>query len=90
MTAGAGLLALWLVVRFPAIVPTHSHTLTAHVVGAGLVPFAVAPGIRMVGVPLGPFAALFGVALPGCVYLCLVAAFVILYTKQALGGAIGR
>lgn len=90
MAIGAALLALWFVSRFPGLVPKRPRTMTASIVVAGLVPVAVAPAIHIVGVPFGPMAAIFGVALPACTYLFLVVAFVILFVKDALDGVLGR
>jgi hypothetical protein len=84
LMVASALLAAWIVVRFPAVNPIHPHTITIALVGAAFVAVLIPHAIGVVGVPLGALAAIFLVALPGCTYLFLVAAWVMLFVKRAI------
>lgn len=84
LTVGSALLAAWIVVRFPTLIPSRPHSITFALICAGLVATLAPDAIGFIGVPLGALAAIFLVALPGCTYLFLVGAWVMLFVKHAL------
>ena len=84
LAIASALLALWIVVRFPGLNPESGRAVTLALVGAAIVFVAVPPAIGLVGVPLGGFAAAFLVALPGCTYLFLAIAWLMLYLGRAI------
>ena len=84
LTTGSALLAAWLVVRFPRLNPAEAPAITVALLGAVVVALGVPRFIPVVGQPFGALAAIFLVALPGCTYLFLAAAWVMLYVKRAI------
>jgi hypothetical protein len=84
LAVASALLALWIVVRFPRLNPESGRAVTVGLVAAALVFVAVPPAIGFVGVPLGGLAAIFLVALPGCTYLFVAVAWLMLYLGRAI------
>lgn len=84
LTTASALLAAWIVVRFPRLNPAGGLAISLAIVGAALVAVVGPSAIDLVGVPLGALAAILLVALPGCTYMFLVGAWVMLFVKQAI------
>jgi len=84
LAVASALLALWIVVRFAGLNPESGRAVALGLVGAAVVLVAVPPAIGLVGVPLGGLAAIFLVALPGCTYLFLAVAWLMLYLGRAI------
>ena len=84
LTTASALLAAWIVVRFPRLNPMEPQTITVALAGAVAVALVIPRAIPLVGMPLGALGAIFLVALPGCVYLFLTAAWVMLFVKRAI------
>jgi hypothetical protein len=72
LVLGAGLLALWLAMRFPEQGPSRMSTSFAHVAVAMLVSMLIAPAMTFVA-GAGIFLAVFAVALPAFTYMFLAA-----------------
>ena len=82
LTVGAGLLALWIHVRFPALAPERLPRTLAHAVVAFALLLAL-PGVG--SSPAAVFAALFGLVLPALVYALLCSLWVLRHFQTALG-----
>ena len=82
LVTGAGLLALWLDLRLPAVAPAGLKTLALH----GVLAFA---GLKLIpggeSVPGGIYLLLFGIVLPALTYVFLVAIWFIRHAQAALG-----
>lgn len=84
LTAASAVLAAWIVARFPRMTRVGARQITISIVGAAFLPIVADRLIPLVGVPFGGVAALFLVVLPGSIYLFLVAAWIMLFVKQAI------
>jgi hypothetical protein len=84
LTTASALLAAWIVVRFPRANPAGPRAMSLAILVAALVAVAAPAAIDLVGVPFGALAAIFLVALPGCTYMFLVGAWVMLFVRQAI------
>jgi hypothetical protein len=84
LTAASALLAAWVVVRFPRVNPSGPRAISLAIVVAAVVAVAAPAAVDLVGVPFGAMAAIFFVALPGCTYMFLVGAWLMLFVRQAI------
>jgi hypothetical protein len=84
--AAAATLALWTAVRFPQLAPGSLRATLAVLAGALLALQLLPAGVgAVVGLPAGPYLALFGAVLP-----CLVAAFLaVAWLMRLLAGFLG-
>jgi hypothetical protein len=86
---GSGVIALWLTVRFPKLMPWSMARLVVHLVVAFVCVYAVKPGIAMVvgtGVPAAHIVGVFAIAFPALVYNFLVCAWMIKLAQASAGG----
>ncbi len=81
LAAGAGLLAMWLHVRFPSLAPERLGRTILHVLSA----FALLHMTAMVGDSSTIVAALFLFVLPALVYALLCTIWMIQHAQTALG-----
>ena len=81
LAAGAGLLALWLHVRFPSLAPERLGRTILHAAAA----FALLRLTLMFGESTAVFTALFVFVLPSLVYLLLCTIWVLQQAQTALG-----
>ena len=82
---GSAVIALWVHVRFPKLAPEEYRYVVLHLMGAHVVARSVVPtGMSLVA--SRPLVAVFGVALPGLVYLFLSWIWLIRLAQQSLGG----
>lgn len=84
LAAASALLAMWVALRFPSVAPARMGALAGWLVAAGLLPLLVSPMFDLVGGLAGAFAAVFIVALPGCTFLFLVGAWVMLFARKLI------
>lgn len=84
LTAAAAVLALWLLARFPRLVP-HSRRGVSIGIGAAIACFvATPPAIMAVGGLLGAAAAVFLVVLPAEIMIFLACGWLMLYVARAI------
>jgi hypothetical protein len=84
LTAGAAVLASWIVVRFPRLTPQRGQAVTVWLF-ATIGVFIGAPfAVTGVGLALGAYAAVFLVALPAGICIFLTCAWVMLYVMRAI------
>jgi hypothetical protein len=86
---GAGVIALWVNVRFPNLMPWSLPRLLVHLVLAFLLVKAVSPGMAFVsgsGVPAASLASVFAVAFPVLVYEFVVGTWLIRLAQATAGG----
>ena len=81
LAAGAGLLALWLHVRFPSLAPERLGRAILHAATA----FALLKTTSMVGESTATFTLLFVFVLPALVYALLCTIWVLQQAQTALG-----
>ena len=89
IAVGSALVALWLDVRFPKLMPWSLRRLLVHLVVAILVVYAVGPAMAFVaatGIPAAGLASVFGVAFPVLVYEFLVGAWMIKLAQSSGAG----
>jgi hypothetical protein len=84
LALASALLAMWVALRFPTLAPTSVRALAGWLAAAGLLPLLVSPMIGFVGALAGAFAAVFLVALPGCTFLFLVGAWLMLFARKLI------
>jgi hypothetical protein len=84
LAASSAALAMWVALRFPSVAPARMSALAGWLVAAGLLPLFVSPMFDLVGNHAGAFAAVFLVALPGCTFLFLVGAWVMLFVHRLI------
>jgi hypothetical protein len=86
---GSAVVALWITVRFPKLMPWKMAVLLVHLVLAFLCVYAVAPGMAVVaatGVPSPRITSVFAVAFPVLVYNCLVGTWLIRLAQASGAG----
>ena len=86
---GSAVVALWLSVRFPKLMPWKMATLLVHLVLAFLCVYAVGPGMAVVSassVPSPRLASVFAVAFPVLVYNFLVGTWLIRLAQASSAG----
>jgi hypothetical protein len=89
LAAGAALIALWLNVRFPKLMPWSLRTLCVHLVLAIVIVYAVGPAMAVVAgtaVPAAGLVGVFTVGLPVLVYEFLVGAWLIRLAQASGAG----
>lgn len=89
LCAGAALLALWLVVRFPDLGPNEITWALLHVALSVVVLQLMVHTIGVVGrsgVPAARFVAAFGIVLPGLMYMFVAAAWLMRAAAGRLQG----
>ena len=89
LRAGAAVLALWLVVRFPEAGPSDVTTALLHVAASAVILQLLVPAIHLVGhlgLPGAQFAASFGIVLPGLTYVFVAQAWLIRAAARRLQG----
>lgn len=86
---GSAVVALWITVRFPKLMPWKMAVLLVHLVLAFLCVYAVAPGMGVVaasGVPSPRITSVFAVAFPVLVYNFLVGTWLIRLAQASGAG----
>jgi len=86
---GSALVALWLNLRFPSLMPWSMRVLLVHLVVALLIVYAVDPAMAFVGasgIPWARLVSVFGVAFPILVYEFLVGAWLIRLAQSSGAG----
>jgi hypothetical protein len=86
---GSAIVALWVSVRFPKLMPWKMATLLVHFVLAFLCVYAVSPGMTMVadsGIPAPRLSSIFAVAFPVLVYNFLVGSWMIRLAQASGAG----
>jgi hypothetical protein len=86
---GSAVVALWITVRFPKLMPWKMAVLLVHLVLAFLCVYAVAPGMAVVaatGVPSPRITSVFAVAFPVLVYNFLVGTWLIRLAQASGAG----
>jgi hypothetical protein len=89
MAVGAAVVALWINVRFPRLMPWKMGRLLIHIVLALLAVQAVSPAIGSVlslRIPAASLVAVFAIAFPVLVYNFLVGAWLIRLAQASAGG----
>jgi len=89
IAVGAALVALWVNVRFPRLMPWKMSRLLVHLVLSLLCVYVVAPAMGTVmslGIPAANVAAVFAVAFPVLVYNFLVGTWLIRLAQATAGG----
>ena len=85
LVTGAALLAVWFDQRLPKLAPAGLRAIALHALLAFLT-LQLIPGDA--GSGAGIYLALFGVALPGLIYIFLVAVWFIRHAQSALGSSV--
>ena len=86
---GSAVVALWITVRFPKLMPWKMAILLVHLVLAFLCVYAVAPGMAAVaasGIPAPRLTSVFAVAFPVLVYNFLVGTWMIRLAQASGAG----
>jgi len=86
---GSAVVALWITVRFPKLMPWKMAILLVHLVLAFLCVYAVAPGMAAVaasGIPAPRLTSVFAVAFPVLVYNFLVGTWMIRLAQASSAG----
>jgi hypothetical protein len=86
---GSAVVALWITVRFPKLMPWKMAILLVHLVFAFLCVYAVAPGMAAVaamGIPAPRLTSVFAVAFPVLVYNFLVGTWMIRLAQASSAG----
>jgi hypothetical protein len=86
---GSGIVALWINVRFPKLMPWKMARLLAHMIVAFLCIYSVSPAMAMVGgsgIPAARLTSVFAVAFPVLVYNFLVGSWVIRLVQASASG----
>jgi hypothetical protein len=86
---GSAVVALWITVRFPKLMPWKMAILLVHLVIAFLCVYAVAPGMAAVaatGIPAPRLTSVFAVAFPVLVYNFLVGTWMIRLAQASSAG----
>ena len=86
---GSAVVALWITVRFPKLMPWKMAILLVHLVFAFLCVYAVAPGMAAVaasGIPAPRLTSVFAVAFPVLVYNFLVGTWMIKLAQASGAG----
>jgi hypothetical protein len=89
IAVGSALVALWINVRFPKLMPWNLGRMLLHVVIAVLCVYAVGPAMSIVtdsGIPAPNLAAVFGIGFPTLVYEFLVGAWLIRLAQATASG----
>jgi hypothetical protein len=89
IAGGAALIALWVNVRFPKLMPWSMRRLVVHLVLAIAVVYAVGPAMDFVvrtGIPAAGLTSIFAVAFPVLVYEFLVGAWMIRLAQTSGAG----
>lgn len=89
MAVGAAVVALWINVRFPRLMPWKMGRLLIHLVLALVAVQAVSPAMGSVlslRIPAASLAAVFAIAFPVLVYNFLVGAWLIRLAQASAGG----
>ena len=84
LATGSAALAIWIALRFPSVAPNSTRALAGWLVAAGLVLLLVSPTFDLAAGAAGAFGAVFLVALPGCTFLFLVGALVMLFFHRLI------
>jgi hypothetical protein len=84
LAAASAVLAMWAALRFPSVAPASVRALAAWLVAAMLLPLLVLPMFDLVSGLVGVFAAVLLVAFPGCTFLFLVGAWVMLFARKLI------
>ncbi len=90
LTAGAAVLALWLVVRFPSLAPRDLRRAGVHAAAALAAGWLAAPltgAVAGSALPLAAFVGMFGVFLPAMLYSFVAAAWLMKVCQGAVAGS---
>ena len=86
---GSGIVALWISVRYPSLMPWKMGKLLAHMIAAFLCIYSVSSAMAIVqgsGIPAARLTSVFAVAFPVLVYNFLVGSWVIRLVQASAGG----
>lgn len=84
LTASAALLALWLIARFPGLVPRSGRGVSVGLGGAIVCLAGTPPAIMLVGQAVGAIAVVFLVVLPCAIFIFLACAWLMLFVARAI------